>query len=73
MLMPGASAEKLATVETLLGKDEEYTKAGAAFLTAPAREPAYDRMDSRRFFRHLRSGRILVLPKATSTKGRAGF
>src|SRR5579863_1842965 len=46
VLMPGASAEKLATVENLLAKDDEFMKAGAAFLNAPAKEPAFDRMDS---------------------------
>src|SRR3974390_3353623 len=28
LLMPGASAEKLATVETLLAKDDDYMKSG---------------------------------------------
>jgi hypothetical protein len=68
VLMPGASADKLATVETLLGKDDEYTKAGAAFLTAPAKEPAFVRMDST-FLQAFEKWPNLVLPKATSAKG----
>src|ERR1700731_1784233 len=46
VLMPGLSAEMVATVETRLNQDADYTKAGAAFLTAPAKEPAFDRMES---------------------------
>ncbi|MGH9681538.1 MAG: NIPSNAP family protein, partial [Candidatus Acidiferrales bacterium] len=46
VLMPGMSAEALATVETRLGEDAEYMKTGAAFLTAPAKEPPFDRMES---------------------------
>jgi hypothetical protein len=68
VLMPGASAEKLATVENLVGKDEEFTKAGAAFLTAPAKEPAFDRMDST-FLQAFEKWPNLVLPKATAAKG----
>src|SRR5580658_9236463 len=32
VLMPGLSAEAVATVETRLNQDSDYTKAGAAFL-----------------------------------------
>src|ERR1700674_4170266 len=46
VLMPTLSAEMLDTVETRLGQDADYTKAGAAFLNAPAKEPAFERMDS---------------------------
>lgn len=68
VLMPGTSAEKLATVENLLAKDDEYTKAGAAFLTAPAKEPAFDRMDST-FLQAFEKWPNLILPKATASKG----
>lgn len=68
VLMPGASAEKLATIENLLGKDDEYNKAGSAFLTAPAKEPAFDRMDSS-FLQAFEKWPNLILPKATASKG----
>jgi len=68
VLMPGPSAEKLATVENLLAKDDEYSKAGAPFLTAPAKEPAFDRMDST-FLQAFEKWPNLILPKATASKG----
>lgn len=72
VLMPGASAEKLATVENLLAKDDEYSKTGVAFLTAPAKEPAFDRMDST-FLQAFEKWPNLILPKATSSKGARVF
>ncbi len=68
MLMPGQSAETLATVETRLGQDAEYMKAGAAFLNAPAREPAFDRMESS-FLQAFEKWPRIVLPAATATHG----
>ena len=68
VLMSGTSAEKLATVETLLGKDDEYNKAGAAFLTAPAKEPPFARMESS-FLQAFEKWPNLILPKATAAKG----
>ncbi len=47
VLMPGLSAETtLATVETHLAKDAEYMKAGRGLFERPAKEPAFDRMES---------------------------
>src|SRR6202049_2865266 len=40
VLMPSSSPEALATVESRLAQDSEYAKVGAAFLNAPAKEPA---------------------------------
>jgi NIPSNAP len=68
VLMPGSSAETLATVETHLGQDADYMKGGAAFLNAPAREPAFDRMHST-FLQAFEKWPKLVLPKATATHG----
>jgi hypothetical protein len=45
-LMPSLSVETLATVEFRLEHDAEYLKAGAAFLNAAAKEPAYERRES---------------------------
>jgi hypothetical protein len=68
VLMPSLSAEALATVETRLGQDAEYMKAGAAFLNAPAREPAFDRMESS-FLQAFEKWPRIVLPAATATHG----
>src|ERR1700680_1440196 len=68
VLMPGQSAETLATVETRLGQDAEYVKAGAAFLNAPAKEPAFDRMESS-FLQAFEKWPRIVLPAATAAHG----
>jgi len=68
VLMPSLSAETLATVETHLAEDTEYNKAGAAFLNAPAKEPAFDRMESS-FLQAFEKWPRIVLPKATATRG----
>ena len=68
VLMPGQSAEALVTVETRLGHDAEYNKAGAAFLTAPAREPAFDRMESS-FLQAFEKWPKLIVPAAAATHG----
>jgi len=72
VLMPGASAETVATVETRLNQDAEYTKAGAPFLTAPAKEPAFDRMESS-FLQAFEKWPNLILPKAAATHGARVF
>lgn len=46
LLIPSKSLELLVTAELQLQKDSDYLKAGAPFLTAPAKEPAYDRLES---------------------------
>jgi NIPSNAP len=68
VLMPSQSAETLATVETHLAQDAEYNKAGAAFLSAPAREPAFDRMESS-FLQAFEKWPRLVLPAASASRG----
>ncbi|HTT63439.1 MAG TPA: NIPSNAP family protein [Bryobacteraceae bacterium] len=45
-LLPAPSVETLVTAEFRLDQDAEYLKAGAAFLNAPAAEPAYARRES---------------------------
>src|ERR1700746_1649588 len=65
VLMPGLSAEGLATVETRLGQDAEYMKAGAAFLNAPAKEPAFERME-RSFLQAFEKCPKLTLPAPTA-------
>jgi hypothetical protein len=46
VFIPSFSVEKLVTVDELLQKDAEYTKAAADFLNAPAKEPAFKRIES---------------------------
>ena len=46
VLMPAASVETLAMVEARLGHDPEYLKAGAPFLTSPADQAPFIRMES---------------------------
>jgi len=46
VLMPSLSVETLATAEFRLEHDAEYLKAGAPFLNAAAKEPAYERRES---------------------------
>ena len=46
VLMPSASLETLVNIEFRLYRDADYVKAGAAFLNAPAQQPAYVRMES---------------------------
>lgn len=46
VLMPSLSAEALLNVESRLMKDEEFMKAGAPFLNAPAKEPSVVRIES---------------------------
>jgi len=67
VLMPSLSAETLATVETHLAQDADYMKAGAAFLNAPAKEPAFDRIESSLLQAFEKWPRI-VLPAATAAR-----
>jgi hypothetical protein len=68
VLMPSLSAEALATVETRLAQDAEYMRVGAPFLNAPAKEPAFDRMESS-FLQAFEKWPRLVLPAATAKNG----
>jgi hypothetical protein len=67
VLMPGTSAETLAALEAHLAKDAEYMKAGNAFLNAPAKEPAFDRIDSS-FLQAFEKWPKLTPPAATKSK-----
>jgi len=46
VLLPAASVETLATFESRLVQDADYLKAGAPFLTAPADQPSFLRIES---------------------------
>jgi NIPSNAP len=68
VLLPSSSLDTLVTLEVHLAQDSQYLKAGAAFLNAPASEPAFVRMESSlmQAFEKMPS---LVLPAATATNG----
>lgn len=46
VLIPFASVDDYVNVHEKLAKDEKYQQAGAAYLTAPPKEPAYERIQS---------------------------
>jgi hypothetical protein len=46
LLIPGTNLETLVTAELRLARDDEFLKAGEAFLNAPATEPPYERVES---------------------------
>ena len=46
LLLPASSPETLATLESKLATDEEFMRIGTPFLNAPAKEPAFDRIES---------------------------
>ena len=67
VLIPSMSVERLVTVEDRLMKDDEYAKAAAPFLNAPAKEPAYARMESSLLQAYEKMPRI-TLPAASASK-----
>jgi hypothetical protein len=46
LLIPSSSLDGLVGSEFKLAQDEEYQKAGAAFIKAPAKEPPFSRIES---------------------------
>jgi hypothetical protein len=72
VLLPSASLESLVTAEARLAQDAEYLKAGAAFLNAPATQPAFGRMESSLFIAFEKIPG-LTLPKATAGNGARVF
>jgi hypothetical protein len=46
VLIPFTSVEEYLNVQEKLAKDEKYQQEGAAYLNAPAKEPAYERIQS---------------------------
>ena len=68
VLLPSASLETLVTLEARLARDAEYMKSGAAFLNAPAVQPAYNRIESQLMIAFEKIPGI-TLPVATATNG----
>ncbi len=67
VLMPSPLAESLVNVELHLSQDADYMKAGTPFLNAPAKEPAFVRMESWLLHAFEKMPR-LRLPAASTTK-----
>ncbi len=72
LLLPSTSLESLATSELTLANDETYQKAGASFLRAPAKEPAYIRVESSLMIA-FEGWPKLVLPPVTASHGSRVF
>ncbi len=72
LLIPSKSLEALVTAELQLLKDDDYMKAGAAFLNAPAKEPAYDRIENSISIA-FEGWPKLVVPPVTREKGARVF
>jgi NIPSNAP len=72
LLIPSASLETLVNAEFHLARDEEYQRAGAFFLNAPAKEPAYLRVESS-LMSAFEGWPKLKLPPATAQNGSRVF
>ena len=68
MLTPVASLDKLATLDSSLDADEQFTKAGAPFIDAPASDMPYVRQEVSLLAAFPKMPR-LELPAATAAKG----
>ncbi len=65
VLMPSTSVETLVTADVRLSQDAEYVKAASDFLNAPAKSPAFVRMDSS-LMQALSGAPKLTVPAATA-------
>ena len=72
VLMPSTSVESLVTADLRLEHDAEYMKAGAAFLNAPDKQPAYERVESSLMLA-FEGWPKLTLPPATAERGKRMF
>src|SRR5271170_1154471 len=67
VLIPGTSVEALVTSDALLSQDADYVKAASDFLNAPAKSPAFVRMESS-LMQALAGAPKLTVPAATAQK-----
>lgn len=72
VLMPNTSAESLVTADFRLEQDGEFMRAGAAFLNAPDKQPAYVRVESSLMLAFEGWPKLTVLP-ATAQRGKRMF
>ena len=70
VLIPSTSLETLLTVESRLNRDTDYLKAGAAFLNAPAQQPAFARMENSLMVAFEGMPRLRVPPAAAEHRSR---
>lgn len=71
VLLPSASLDILAQIDARLASDADYTKAGAAFLQAPATNPAYTRMESKLMVAFEGWPKLQVPPATAENRARA--
>jgi hypothetical protein len=72
VLIPSTSIEALVNVESRLAQDQEYMRTGAPFLSAPAKEPPYERVESSLMIA-FEGHPQLTVPPVTAQKGSRVF
>ena len=72
LLIPGSSLDRLVTAELHLAQDQHFLDAAKPFWTAPAKEPAYERIESQLIIAFEGYPRLTV-PPVTASKGNRVF
>lgn len=72
LLLPSTSLETLVTAEMHLAKDEDFLKAAHPFWAAPAKQPAFDRVESSLMIAFPGHPKLTV-PPVTASKGKRVF
>ena len=72
LLIPGASAEALVTVDLHLAEDADFMKAAEPFWSAPVSSPSFQRVESELMIAFEGYPKLTV-PAATATKGKRIF
>ena len=72
LLIPGASADTLATLDVRLSQDEAFVKAAQPFWSAPASSPAFLRAETS-LLQAFAGWPQLTLPSSTAAKGKRIF
>lgn len=72
LLIPASSLEALVTAELHLSKDQQFVESAKPFWSAPAKEPAFERIESQLMIA-FEGYPQLTLPPATATKGNRVF
>ena len=72
VLIPSNSLDTLANSEFRLAKDDEYQRAGEAFLKAPAKEPPFERVESS-LLAAFEGYPKLTVPPVTASHGKRVF
>ncbi|HZS53653.1 MAG TPA: NIPSNAP family protein [Bryobacteraceae bacterium] len=72
LLIPSSSPEALVNAELRLAADDQYNKSGEPFLTAPAKEPPFERIESSLMIA-FEGWPKLVVPPVTAQKGKRVF